>query len=46
MAAPTEGTGADMKQAAGTYSMFLVMLKLLVAVSITALLILVVIYNV
>lgn len=46
MAAPTDGAGADMKQAAHTYGVFLNMLKLLIALSILALLILIVVYNV
>lgn len=46
MAVTTNGTGADMKQATGTYEKFLTLLKVLIGVSIFALLILIVVYNV
>lgn len=46
MAAPTETRGADMAQATGTYGTFLTLLKVLIGVSLTALLILVLLYNI
>lgn len=46
MGTQTTGTGADMKQAAGTYGAFLVLLKVLIGVSLVGLMALTIVYNV
>ena len=46
MGTQTTGTGADMKQAAGTYGAFLVLLKVLIGVSLIGLMAVTIVYNV
>ncbi len=46
MGTPTNGTGADMKQATGTYGTFLTLLKVLIGVSLVGLIAVTIVYNV
>ena len=46
MGTKTNGTGADMKQAANTYGAFLTLLKVLIGVSLLGLIAVTIVYNV